>query len=137
MNRVQILSIVVTLALMFITFELVRKRRISERYAVLWFGAELVLLVFAVFENVLFLVAGLVGIFYPPAVLIPILMFFVIALSLHFSVVVSRLSKENKKLAQEISFLKSRLDRQLSPADTHEQTQSENPETTNLPYQNG
>lgn len=134
MNRVQVISILVTLVLMFITFELVRKRRISERYAVLWFGAELVLLVFAVFEKVLFLVAGLVGIVYPPAVLIPILMFFVIALSLHFSIVVSRLSNENKKLAQEISFIKNRLDRQQpSQTDSHEHTQAENPETTERP----
>lgn len=134
MNRVQVISILVTLVLMFITFELVRKRRISERYAVLWFGAELILLVFAVFEKVLFLVAGLVGIVYPPAVLIPILMFFVIALSLHFSIVVSRLSNENKKLAQEISFIKNRLDRQQpSMTDTHEHTQAENSETTERP----
>lgn len=134
MNRVQVISILVTLVLMFITFELVRKRRISERYAVLWFGAELVLLVFAVFEKVLFLVAGLVGIVYPPAVLIPILMFFVIALSLHFSIVVSRLSNENKKLAQEISFIKNRLDRQQpSLTDTHEHTQAETPKTTERP----
>lgn len=118
---------------MFITFELVRKRRISERYAVLWFGAELVLLVFAIFEKVLLLVAGMVGIFYPPAVLIPILMFFVIALSLHFSIVVSRLSNENKKLAQEISFIKNRLNQQQT--ERHEYTQPENLETTARPQE--
>lgn len=127
MNRIQLLSILITLALMFITFELVRRRRIGEQYAVLWFAAELVLLFFAIFDNVLISVAHAAGIFYPPAVLIPILMFFVIALSLHFSVVVSRLSRENKKLAQEIGFLKSKVEAMYSstnpiPSGTHEQS---------------
>ena len=119
---------------MFVTFELVRRRRIGEQYAVLWFAAELTLLFFAVFDNVLIAVAHLAGIFYPPAVLIPILMFFVIALSLHFSVVVSRLTRENKKLAQEIGFLKSRMetiDSSINPtlSGTHEQSPNKEIET--------
>ncbi len=130
MNRIQLLSILVTLALMVVTFELVRRRRIGEQYAVLWFAAELVLMFFAIFDNVLIAVAHIAGIFYPPAVLIPVLMFFVIALSLHFSVVVSRLTRENKKLAQEIGFLKSKVETMYSSMNptlsgTHEQPPNE------------
>ncbi len=135
MNRIQLLSIFVTLVLMLVTFELVRRRKIGEQYAVLWFAAELVLLFFAIFDNVLIAVAHMAGIFYPPAVLIPVLMFFVIALSLHFSVVVSRLTRENKKLAQEIGFLKSKMETMYSspnptPSDSHEQSPNKALETT-------
>lgn len=133
MNRIQLLSILATLVLVFVTFELVRRRKIGEQYAVLWFAAEMVLLFFAIFDNVLIAVAHMVGIVYPPAMLLPVLLFFVIALSLHFSVVVSRLSRENKQLAQEIGFLKNTIETlhsstQFPSTTLYEQDPSKKPE---------
>ena len=50
-------------------FELIRSRRLQERYALLWVMTGLVLLVFALWRNGLDVLAKTVGIAYPPSAL--------------------------------------------------------------------
>ena len=92
--------------------ELVRRRRLAERYALLWMLAALALLVLAIWTDGLDVIADLMGI-QEPANAIFILAFGVIfILLLHFSVAISRLAEETKILAQE----NARLDLELREA---------------------
>ncbi len=109
-TRVQIVSIVVMAGLFVVVFELVRQRRLMERYALLWLLSVAVLLGLAVWRGALDLVARSVGIFYAPSALFAIALGFVLVLLLHFSLVISRLAEQNKVLAQRVGIMQQQLD---------------------------
>jgi hypothetical protein len=115
--RIQLFATGVCALLLFVIFELVRSRRLMERYALLWLLSGLVLLGLALWRNVLEIVAKAIGVFYPPSALFIVAFGFVLLLLLHFSVVVSRLSDQNKLLSQRLALLEERAtrprDRQL------------------------
>jgi hypothetical protein len=105
----QIFSIAGSLVIILFLIELVRSRRLKESYSLLWFGIALVFLLFSIWRGLLEKVASLMGIDYAPAALFLILIIGLYLLSMHFSVVVSRLSEKNKNLTQEIGMINSRI----------------------------
>ena len=107
--RIQIVAIAVTGGVFFLVFELVRRRRLMERYALLWLFATAVLLGLAVWRGLLEVVANTVGIAYAPSALFAVAFGFVLALLLHFSLVISRLADQNKVLAQKLGMLQERI----------------------------
>jgi hypothetical protein len=114
-DRIQGVSIVAAALLMLVIFEMVRRRRLMERYALVWLGSGIVLLVLAVWRGLLEDLSSAVGIFYPPNALFLIAFGFVLVLLLHFSAAVSKLSDQTKVLAQKLALLEERLERQSGP----------------------
>jgi hypothetical protein len=108
--RLQIVSIGATLALFLLVFELVRRRRLMERYALLWLFSTVVLLGLAVWKHLLEEVASAIGIFYAPSALFVVAFGFILAILLHFSLVISRMADQTKVLAQRVGLLQQRLD---------------------------
>ena len=105
MTRVEVFAILGTLGLLALVFEAVRRRRLSEGYSLLWLLTGLVLLGLSVWREGLHLFSRLVGIFYPPAALFVVGFGLVTLTLLQFSVVISRLSDQNRRLAQEVALL--------------------------------
>jgi len=112
--RIQIVAIVVTAGLFATVFELVRRRRLMERYALLWLFASVVLLTLAVWRDLLERAASAIGIYYAPSALFAIAFGFILVLLLHFSLVISRLADQNKVLAQRVGILQERVDAALA-----------------------
>jgi hypothetical protein len=108
-TKLQIVAIVVSSGLLLVVLELVRRRRLIERYALLWLGSGAVLLFLSIWNDLLEEVADWFGVSTPANALFGIAFGFVLLLLLHFSTAISRLSEENKVLAQEAA----RLDREL------------------------
>ena len=106
-----IIAAVVVCALI---FELVRRKHLMERYAILWLLAGVTLLVFALWQGLLTTLSHAVGIYYPPSALFAVAFLFVLVMLLHFSMVVSRLSDQNKVLAQRLALLQQRLEQEAS-----------------------
>jgi len=104
-TKLQIVAIVVSSALVLLVFELLRRRRLIERYALLWLGSSLILLLLSVWTGLLEIISKAVGIAYPPNALFAVAFGFVLVLLLHFSLAISRLSGETKVLAQKIAQL--------------------------------
>jgi hypothetical protein len=98
-------AIVVTLGLLMLILELVRRKRLSERYAILWLIAAVILFVLAVWKGLLTSLSHDVGIYYPPSALFAVAIGLIIMILLHFSLVISRLSDQNKILAQRLGLL--------------------------------
>ena len=108
-TRAQIIAVIVTLAIFLFVLELVRRRRLVERYALLWMTAAFALLILAIWTDGLDVLKDLMGI-EDAANAIFILAFGVaFLLLLNFSVVSSRLGEETKILAQEVASLEERL----------------------------
>jgi hypothetical protein len=106
--RVQIVSIVFAALVFGAVFELVRRRHLRERYALVWMGAALVLLILAVWQGLLTTVSRAVGIYYPPNALFVVAFGFLLLLLLHFSAAVSRLGDQTRVLAQRVALLEER-----------------------------
>lgn len=113
--RIQLVAIAAAVVLLVIVLEMVRRRRLLERYALLWLFAALVILALAVWRGALNKLADLVGIAYPPNALFFVALAFILVLLLHFSSAVSRLTDQSKVLAQRLALIEERL-RHIEPA---------------------
>jgi hypothetical protein len=111
-SRIQAVAIVGAAALLIFVLELVRRRRLLERYALIWLLAAVVLLGLAIWRDGLARLANAVGIAYPPNALFFVAFAFVLILLLHFSAAVSRLADQSKVLAQRLALLEERLHQQ-------------------------
>ncbi len=107
--RVSIVAAIAALALLVVIFELIRSRRLQERYALLWLLTGLVIFVLAAWRGLLGWLADLVGIAYPPSALFVLASFFVLVVLLHYSTVISKLSEQNTILAQRLAILEHAL----------------------------
>ena len=108
--RVSIAAALAAGTLLLVIFELIRSRRLQERYALLWLLTGVVIFVLAVWRGLLGSIADLVGIAYPPSALFILAAFFVLVVLLHYSTVISKLSDENRILAQRLALLEHRVD---------------------------
>lgn len=111
------LAIAGTLALLLFVFELVRRKHLSERYAILWLLAAITLLVLATWKGLLTSLSHDVGIAYPPSALFAVAIGLIVVLLMYFSLVVSRLSDQNKILAQRLALLQQRVEHAQELAD--------------------
>ena len=111
MDIVKIIAVIVSGFIFFTVIELIRRDRLKERYSLIWLAASMVLIVFSSWRGLLHFIALKLGIYYPPSFLFLLAIGFLIVLLLHFSTIISSQSDQNKRLAQEIGILRSRLDR--------------------------
>jgi len=108
---VSIAASIASVVLLLIVLELIRSRRLRERYALLWLLTGVVLLVLSAWRGGLNTIAAWVGVeTYPPAILFAVASLFILAVLLHYSTVISKLSDQNSILAQRLALLESRLD---------------------------
>ena len=115
--KVSILGAIASFCLVLIVLELIRQRRLQERYALLWLLTGLTLTALAAWRSGLNTIAGWVGIRgYPPAVLFAVGILFILVVLLHYSTVISRLSDQNTILAQKLALLETRLVEREEPA---------------------
>jgi hypothetical protein len=102
-QRIEVIALAVVICALI--FELVRRKRLMERYAILWLLAGVVVLVLALWQGLLTRLSHAVGIYYPPSALFAVAFVFVLVMLVHFSTTVSRLSDQNKVLAQRVALL--------------------------------
>jgi len=113
---VSIAAAVASFVLLVVVFELIRSRRLRERYALLWLLTGLVLVVLSAWRGGLNTIAGWLGVRgYPPAVLFAVGLLFVIVVLLHYSTVISRLTDQNVVLAQRLALLEAELSERPTP----------------------
>ncbi len=107
---VSIVAAIASVVLLVVVLELIRSRRLRERYALLWVATGLVLLVLSAWRSGLNTIAGWVGVTgYPPAVLFAVATLFILLVLLDYSTVISKLSDQNMVLAQRLALLEARL----------------------------
>lgn len=111
-DRITIAIIGGALGLLAIVLELVRRRRLEEQYSLLWLGTALALLILAVTRNVWDSFALAIGVAYPPTALFIVGFVGMMLILLHFSTVISKLTRQNREAAQQIGLLQWKL-RQL------------------------
>lgn len=108
-DRIQYISIAVCVVLIATIIELIRRGRLREEYAFIWLGSALVFLVLSIWRGAFDSIARFLGIAYGPSLLILVILFFGFVFLVHFSIVISKLTSENKRLAQEQAILNKLL----------------------------
>lgn len=107
---VSIAAAVAAFVLMLVVLELIRSRRLRERYALLWLLTGAVLLALSLWRSGLNTIASWFGVHgYPPAVLGAVGALFILVVLLHYSTVISRLSDQNTILAQRLALLEQQV----------------------------
>jgi hypothetical protein len=115
-SRIQIVAIFAAALLLLVVLELVRQRRLLERYALGWMFAAVVLLVLALWNQALTKISDAVGIATPSNALFFVAVGAIILLLLHFSVAVSRLQDQTKILAQRVALMEEQTRQADEPA---------------------
>ena len=108
--KVSIVAGLASVLLILVVLELIPRRSLRERYALLWLLTGVVLLALSIWRSGLNTIAGWAGVeTYPPAVLFAIGALFVLLVLLHYSTVISKLHDQNTVLAQRLALLEQQL----------------------------
>jgi hypothetical protein len=107
--RVKIVAFVFSVGMMLLIVELVRRRKLREEYSWLWLLTGSVIVVLLMWFDLLKWITHLMGAIVPSSALFFLAFLFLILVSLHFSVVISKLQDRNKDLAQRYALLEMEL----------------------------
>lgn len=109
-DRSIVFAVVASLIALVVILELVRRRRLREEYSLLWLGTAIVMLVIGIWRDLLHGLAGAVGIIYPPNLLFLLAALFLLFIQLYFSTVITKLTQENKEIAQQMALLRNEVE---------------------------
>ena len=107
--KITLIGIVAALVIILVVFELIRRKALKERYALLWLALALILIILSVSGSLLQKIADLLNIYYPPSILFSLAFLFMFAIMIHFSVVLSRHDRGYNKMIQKLSILEEKV----------------------------
>jgi len=108
-DRVQIVALVVSVGLLLAVLELVRRRKLTEEYSFLWIIGAMTLVGLSAKRDLLDTTAHWLGVYYPPMVLLMVLIFMVFVALLGFSLVLSKQRRQIERLIEETAILGTEL----------------------------
>jgi len=108
--RIKIVTFVICIAMLLLIVDLVRRRKLREEYSQLWFATWLGILILMVWFDLLKWVSHLIGAVSTVSTLFLFAFMFLILISLHFSVVISKLTDKIKDLSQQHALLQNELE---------------------------
>lgn len=108
--RQKIFAIIISLTLLVFIIELVRRKKLREEYSWLWLLTGAVILILALWYDLLQGITYLIGARLPTSTLFFLGLVFLILIAIQFSVKVSELNNQVKNLAQENGLLKNRVE---------------------------
>jgi hypothetical protein len=110
MVLLQIVACAFSVLLLAVVVETLRRGRLNARYALLWLAAGVSLLVLAVYRPLLHWFAAQLGVSYPPSLLFLVAFVFLLAIVLHYSLVISSHRDSIRRLAQAVALLERKLE---------------------------
>jgi hypothetical protein len=110
MSGVHIIALVSALATLTVIVELSRRRQLREKYAVVWLGVGLVMVVFAIAPGLFNRLAHAMGVINPPDLLTVLAALFLLVVCVHMSWELGRMDDKARILAEEVALLRNDLD---------------------------
>ena len=109
-DRIHIVGLAVSVLLLLVVLELVRRRKLTEEYSFVWILCAVALVVLSLRRDLLDASARWLGIYYPPILLVLALILMVFVTSLYFAVIVSRQRKQIERLIEETAMLAAEVE---------------------------
>lgn len=110
MTRAQLVAAVLAVAVVAIVIELVRRRRLSEEFSLLWIVASIGAAALALWTDLLRAVTRALGALYETSTIFFFGLLFVMVVLLYYAVKLTRLSQESRRLAQDLALLRRKLE---------------------------
>lgn len=111
----QTFAVIASVLTLGIIGELVRRRRLREEYAWLWLLTGVLMVLLASWYGLIEGITHLIGAVTPTTTLFVFGLLFLLVVSVHFSVVISRLSQQVRRLVQELALLEAELGPRATP----------------------
>ena len=108
--RIQLMAILASCLILIVVIDLLRREKLRARYSLFWLLAGVIFLILSLWGNLLGLLARAIGIYSPTNALFFIGFIGTVVILLYFSVIISGLSLENKKLIEKLSILSWRVE---------------------------
>jgi len=108
--QIRLVVIFSSCIMLLIIFDLIRRQRLRARYSLFWLFVGFIFLVFSIWSSLLNQVATLIGVYSLSNTLFMVGFGGIVIILLHFCVIISTLSVENKKLTQKLSILSWRIE---------------------------
>lgn len=108
-DAVQFSALIVSVLLLAIVLDLVRRKKLTEEYSFVWIVCAVALIALSLARRQLDRLAVWFGIFYPPAALLLVLILFVFLASVSFSVLVSRQRQQIEKLIEDAALMEAEV----------------------------
>lgn len=108
--RNKIMAFAISIGLLLLIIELVRRRKLREEYSWLWLLTGSFILLLMMWFGLLKWFTRMIGAVAPSSTIYFFALIFLFFISLHFSVVISKLTGQVKELAQKNAFLELELD---------------------------
>lgn len=102
----------VSIVILIIIVELVRRRKLREEYSVLWIVTGITIIVLSIWYKLLLFITKVIGAVLPTSTLFLFSLLFLILISLHFSVKISVLTDKLKDVSQEIAIMKAKFEKE-------------------------
>lgn len=102
-------AFILSLVILFLVFDMLRRKKIREKYAALWLIVGLCMLVLAAFPRLLELVADILHVQVPANLLFALSILLVLGVCLHLSWEISVVEDETRILAEETAILRAQL----------------------------
>ncbi len=106
----KIFAIVASILIMVFVVELVRRRKLREEYSWLWLLTGAVIILLVVWYELLVFITHLIGAIAPTTTLFIFGLLFLMLISLHYSLQISKLSHQVKEMAQQLTLLKDQVE---------------------------
>lgn len=110
MSRLTIGALLLALALLLLVFELLRRRRLREKYAAIWVAVAAGTMLLSIFPGLLYSAASLLGVQTPSNLLFLISLVVLLSISLQLSGEVGQLEEQTRTLAEEVGSLRLELE---------------------------
>ncbi len=102
---IRYISIIICFLLVIYVFELVRRKHLNEEYSVGWLVTGSIMLIFSIFDGLLKWVSELVGATLFTSTLFFFGLMFLVVICLHFSIRISALTNQVRRLTQHTAIL--------------------------------
>jgi hypothetical protein len=104
-------AFILALVIVVLVVEMLRRKKLREKYAVLWLVVGLATLVLAAFPQLLAVTARLLGVQVPSNLLFAMTILLALGVCLHLSWEISVVEDETRTLAEEAAILRTHIER--------------------------
>lgn len=106
----KVFAILASISIMALVVELVRRRKLREEYSWLWMVTGVIIILLVIFYDLLIFITHLIGAIAPTTTLFIFGLLFLMLISLHYSMQITKLSHQVKEMAQQLTLLKDQVE---------------------------
>ncbi|GBE16657.1 hypothetical protein BMS3Abin15_00479 [bacterium BMS3Abin15] len=107
--RAEIVLIAIVVLISLFIFKQLKKKRLDEKYTILWILIAIAMIVLPVVSPLIDKIAFFIGFHYPPMLIFVVVILFFLISTLHNSMELTKLNRQNHVFAQELAIQENEI----------------------------